>query len=358
MTRRILLSLDQLYRAQPGGIGTYVRGLVQGLNEVAGSELEVLGLVPSARTLISNLEIPTIQAPLGLRAMTSLWRISPIGVPHDVDVVHAPTFAGPFGGGKVTATHSVTIHDVLWRDDPTVTSRRGAKFHESRLRYVLKNRSLHLFVPSPPLIERLLNEGVEESRITPIRLGVDDDGVEPVSKAAIRDFLASYEVTGPFTLYVGTREPRKNLERLIRAHEIAARREPSLGQLVVAGPAGWGREYLGHATILGLVPRTTLKGLLRDARVMAYVPLAEGWGLPPIEALAQGTQVVASATTPSVAGNPEVVSVDPLDIESIAEGLIRAAGLSSGATDRRRRQSSVAALTWAQMARDHLRVWR
>ena len=358
MTQRILLSLDQLYRAQPGGIGTYERGLIQGLNEVATSEVEVLGLAPKGMSPLSNLGIEMVEAPLGLRALTSLWRFTSVGVPSNVDVVHAPTFAGPFGGGKVTTKHSVTIHDILWRDDPTVTSRRGAKFHESRLRHILKTQSLHLFIPSPPLIDRLLNEGVAESRITQIRLGVDDDGVEPISKTAVRDFLAEMGVKGPFTLYVGTREPRKNLERLIRAHEIAARSEPALGQLVLAGPAGWGREYLGHAIAVGLVPRETLKGLLRDARVMAYVPLAEGWGLPPIEALAQGTQVVASTTTPSIAGNSEVVQVDPLDIESIADGLIHATTLSSAATDRRRRQSSVAALTWSQMAREHLKAWR
>ncbi len=358
MTKRILISLDQLYRAQPGGIGTYVRGLVQGLGEVATSDEEVLGLVPKGGVGSSDLPIPLVEAPTTLTALTVLWRRVAMGVPKDVDVVHAPTLAGPFTGGAKGAIHSVTIHDVLWRDDPGTTSRRGAKFHESRLRLILKNDSLHLFVPSPPLVDRLLNEGVKQSRITPIHLGVDDDGVEPVSTTTVRNFLAEHSVEGPFTLYVGTREPRKNLERLIRAHAVATRREPALGRLVIAGPSGWGREYLGDAIAVGMVPRDLLKGLLRDARIMAYVPLAEGWGLPPIEALAQGTPVVASFTTPSIVSNPEVVLVNPLDIESIVQGLLDSLQLSSAATDRRRRQSSVASLTWAQMAREHLRAWR
>lgn len=358
MSKRILLSLDQLFRSQPGGIGTYVRGLIQGLHEVAGEEIEILGLAPKNATTSLDLNLPTITASANLRTLTALWRYVPLGVPNDVDVVHAPTFAGPFSGGKPGAMHSAVIHDVLWRDDPSATSKRGARFHESRLQFILKNKELHLFIPSPPLIERLVNDGIEESRITAIKLGVDDERVEPTSKAAIRSLLETYGVHGPFTLYAGTREPRKNLERLIRAHEIALRKEPGLGELVLVGPQGWGSQYSGHAKVLGLVPRETLKGLLRDARVMAYVPLAEGWGLPPIEALAQGTQVVASRTTPSVANNPEVVLVDPLDIESIVAGLIEAMSKSSGATDRRRRQFSVASLTWSKMAQDHLRIWQ
>jgi glycosyltransferase involved in cell wall biosynthesis len=358
VSKRILISLDQLYRAQPGGIGTYVRGLIQGLREVATAEEEILGLVPKGGLDSSGLQIPLVEAPVNLRVLNSLWRVAPLGVPKDVDVVHAPTFAGPFAGGREGALHSVVIHDLLWRDAPGITSRRGAKFHESRLRSIVSNDSLHLFATSPPLVERLVDEGVKESRITPIRLGVDDDGVEPVSKTTVRNFLSEHEVEGPFTLYAGTREPRKNLERLIRAHAVAAVREPSLGKLVLVGPAGWGSEYVGGATVIGMVPRDLLKGLLRDARTMAYVPLAEGWGLPPIEALAQGTAVVASSTTPSVAENPEVIRVNPLDIESIIEGLVTSTRESSAATDRRRRQSSVASLTWAQMARDHLKAWR
>ncbi len=358
MTKRILISLDQLYRPQPGGIGTYVRGLIQGLQEIATSDEELFGLVPRGQTRVPGLAVEVVEAPLKVRALTSLWRFTAVGVPKDMDVVHAPSFAGPFTGGRANALHSATIHDLLWQDDPSATSGRGARFHEARLRLLLANETMHLFVPSPPLVDRLLNQGVAESRITPIRLGVDDDRSEPISKSAVRAFLAEHGVDGPFTLYVGTREPRKNLERLIRAHQVAHRREPSLGTLVLAGPPGWGQDYVGHATVVGVVPRETLKGLLRDARVMAYVPLAEGWGLPPIEALAQGTQVVASFTTPSVVDNPEVVHVNPLDIESIADGLVRSLALSSGATDRRRRQSSVASLTWAQMAREHLKAWR
>ncbi len=82
-----------------------------------------------------------------------------------------------------------------------------------------------------------------------------------------------------------------------------------------------------------------LKGLYRDATVFAYVPRAEGWGLPPMEALHEGTRVVASATTPSASNNREVVLVDPLDVSAIAAGLAAALELPDDEAARARRTS-------------------
>jgi glycosyltransferase involved in cell wall biosynthesis len=79
--------------------------------------------------------------------------------------------------------------------------------------------------------------------------------------------------------------------------------------------------------------------------------------LPPVEALHQGARVVASATTPSVAQNTEVIVVDPLDVSAIEEGLLRALALSNADEARARRRESVAELTWRNVALDHLASW-
>jgi glycosyltransferase involved in cell wall biosynthesis len=110
--------------------------------------------------------------------------------------------------------------------------------------------------------------------------------------------------------------------------------------------------------VLGLVPRVTLLGLYRDATVFAYVPLAEGWGLPPVEALQAGTRVVASVTTPSVAGNVLVERVDPLDVNAIAGGLVAAISQSLDDASRSARRHSVADLTWRNVALDHVAAWQ
>ncbi len=357
MTRRIALSVDQLYRPQPGGIGSYVRGLVEGLLSV-GEELDVVGVGPRSRPdAVRQLGIDVVSTFLPLRALTQLWPRYPFGVPHDADVVHATSVAGPFGGGTRRAVHSVTMHDLLWRDEPDSSTPNGIRFHESRLQYLLRTEHLRIITTSPRLGVRLFQIGIDPDRIRFARLGVDDTSVVAADPARVRASLAAHGVVGPFTFYAGTREPRKNVERLVVAHHAAYRENPALGPLVLAGPIGWGQVDTGDAIILGLVDRALLLGLYRDTTVSAYVPRAEGWGLPPVEALHAGSRVVASRNCPSVEGNREVVLVDPLDEASIGQGLLRALEQGDDVLSRERRRASVAEMTWHNCALDHLKAW-
>ena len=355
MRRTITISIEQLQRPQPGGIATYVRGLAAGLHDLADPELDVVGL--GARGAHATLPLRTVTAPCGVRLLTRLWPIWPLGVPTSSDVVHATSMAGPFGGGTKDAVHSVALHDLLWRDEPGVSTSAGIRFHDRQLRYVADHEELRVIVTSPGLTERLVDEGIDLARIHFVRLGVDEDDVTAASEASVRDFLAGLGVRGPFTLYAGTLEPRKNIERLVEAHKIATTSNPELGTLVLAGPSGWGDVATGDAAVLGLVSRELLLGLYREAAVFAYVPRAEGWGLPPVEALHAGSRVVASTTTPSVSKNALVVTVDPLHVTSIAEGLIAALRQGTDEASREARRQSVADLTWRNVALDHLAAW-
>lgn len=360
MKRILTISVDQLYRRQPGGIGTYVAGLVQGLAALAPADLEVLGLCPSGAVPreVRALPLRLVSAPLPVRPLTRLWPIWPLGVGRASTIVHATSMAGPFAGGAPGCVHSVAVHDLLWRDEPDATTREGARFHEDRLRVLARREQIRIFATSPGLRERLVDEGFAPSRVRYVRLGADDDATSAAGEDAVRELLARHQVHGPFTLYAGTREPRKNLGRLIEAHRLALRDNPGLGPLVLVGPAGWGGVETEDATVLGMVDRDVLKGLYRDATLFAYVARAEGWGLPPVEALHAGARVVASSTTPSVAQNPQVVLVDPLDVTSIAEGLVRALDTDAGPVSAQRRRDSVAELTWTNAARDHLEGWQ
>lgn len=359
MSRVITLSLDQFYRPQPGGIATYVRGLVRGLRQVGDEELELRGVVPrgQARLDPSDVAIASTTAPLSLSLLTRAWARWPLGVARDSDVVHANSVAGPYAGGRPGAVHSVALHDLLWRDEPGSSTARGVRFHESRLRLLRRSEDVRIFASSPGLAARLINEGFDAARVHEVRLGADDDTVAE-SVGAVRSALASHGVPGPFTLYVGTREPRKNLERLLAAHASARAEHLELGPLVIVGPQGWGGVSSGDAVILGMVPRATLRGLYRDATVVAYVPIAEGFGLPPVEALFEGTRVVASTVTPSVSLNEEVVRVEAVDVDAIAAGLVRALELDDGEAARGRRRASVSTLTWRNVALDHLAGWQ
>lgn len=357
MKRTVTISVDQLSRPQPGGIATYVRGLAQGLAQLDDADLEVLGLGPwGSRSRVRTLPLRLVAAPAPLRALTLLWPLVALGVPRRSAVVHATSMAGPFGGGRRGAVHSVAMHDLLWRDEPGATTESGIRFHEGRLQLLRQRGELRIFTTSPGLAERLTSEGFSSHRLHPVRLGADDDTVA-ADRARVTALLTAHHVRGPFTLYVGTREPRKNIERLISAHRLARAECNELGPLVLAGPAGWGGVDTSDATVLGPVDRDLLKGLYRDATVVAYVARAEGWGLPPVEALQAGTRVVASTTTPSVTDNDEVVFVDPLDVMSIAGGLAEVLGRDDDRDARARRRASVSQLTWRNSALDHLAGW-
>jgi glycosyltransferase involved in cell wall biosynthesis len=355
--RTITISIEQLQRPQPGGIATYVRGLAAGLHELSDSTFDVVGL-KAAGPFGDSLPLRTVSAPCSERLLSRIWPVWPLGVPRRSDVVHATSMAGPYGGGSSNALHSVAMHDLLWRDEPGISTPSGIRFHERRLKLITERKDLRVIVTSPGLTERLVEVGIDESRIHFVRLGVDEDDSASATASEVRALLASHGVNEPFTLYAGTREPRKNIERLLEAHKIASARNPELGSLVLVGPSGWGGVSNGDAAVLGLVPRAMLLGLYRDAAVFAYVPRAEGWGLPPVEALHAGTRVVASTTTPSVASNDLVTLVDPLDVSSIADGLIAALSGSVDDADRSARRESVSDLTWRNVALDHLAAWQ
>lgn len=358
MKRTIAISVDQLYRPQPGGIATYVRGLVRGLAAL-DVDLDLVALTPSgpAPSELTSLPLRCRSTHMPLSVLNRVWPFWSVGVPRSSAVVHATSVAGPFNGAP-GAVHSIAMHDLLWRDEPGASTPAGISFHEARLARISRERTLRIFTTSPGLDERLVELGIARERLHPVRLGADDETHLSADPRAVAELLERYDVRGPFTFYAGTREPRKNLERLIDAHRMALSEHPELGPLVIAGPSGWGDVPTADAVVLGHVPRSVLLGLYRDATVFAYVARREGWGLPPVEALHAGTRVVASSTTPSVSTNETVVHVDPLEVGAIAEGLVRALSLGDDASARQARRHSVAQFTWRNAALDHMAGWQ
>ena len=139
----------------------------------------------------------------------------------------------------------------------------------------------------------------------------------------------------PYVLFLGTVEPRKNVERLVEAMESIWDRRPTFPRLVLAGGDGWGMPGFAarlaasrHAARIrrtGYVAPAEAARLIRGARLVAYPSLYEGFGLPALEAMALGTVVVASSASslPEVVGDAGLLP-DPGDVESIAAALERA----------------------------------
>ncbi len=222
-------------------------------------------------------------------------------------------------------------------------------------------------MPSRLVAADVVAAGVDEDLITVVQSGADH--LPPPDPAGADALLAHLGVRGAYLLTVGTVEPRKNLERLVHAYDAIRSSLPEPWPLVVVGPSGWGRQpsisgETQGVVFAGAVSGAVLAELYERARAFAYVPLTEGAGLPPLEAMRAGTPAVVADEVPSVhdlgaPGPAPALLVDPLDIENIAAGLMTA--LTDDRTratlsDRGTRYAH--GRTWRHAARAHLALWR
>lgn len=250
-----------------------------------------------------------------------------------IDVCHS-TVAIP---AATSAPHVVTVHDVAFVHAPERFTARGVRVMRRGLDRC--RRADLVLCPSRSTSVDLLGLGFDADRIRVVPWGVERIDVDAQELDRVR---GAYSLPSEFVLFVGTIEPRKNLFGLVEA----MRSVPDL-PLVVAGAEGWGDAVSDRSAVrfLGFVPQVDLRPLLEAATVFAYPSFEEGFGLPILEAMAQGTPVVTSrgSATEEVAGDAAVL-VDPSDPGSIADAI------ATVLTDRRRWSTSAreraAEYTW------------
>ena len=374
----VLLAVEQLRRAIPGGIGAYARGLLAGLSqagdEADGVEVTLLasrapGIRRSKRTdavdPLRALGLPVRLSRLPGPLMTRAWDHGVVRAPGGFDIVHSVTTAAPLAARSSRERRVVTVHDLAWRRHPEATTRRGRRWHEQSLRRAIDSGA-SIVVPSQPVAEDLIVAGVDAGRLT-VAGGGTDHLAEPDHEAA-QVLLRHVGVTGDYLLTVSTLEPRKNLDRLVEAYAAIRPALPSPWPLVVVGPAGWGTAPSEHGTagviFAGRVSDGALAGLYASARAFAYVPLTEGYGLPPLEAMRMGTPTVVGTEVPSVRdtddpGRSPACLVDPLDIDDIASGLLRVLTDDALRSDLTGRGAAYArARTWRATAETHIELWK
>lgn len=286
-----------------------------------------------------------------------------------VDVVHSPSFVMPLWRGA--QRHVLTVHDMTSMTIPHVHTRlhRSAAFARAVTTSI--RRADRIVVPSSYTKSEVLRvvPEVASERVDVIPWGVGPE-FGPTAAEDVARARARYGLTRPYVLFVGTVEPRKNLETLVEAFRLAAEREGIDEQLVLAGRLGWGYERLlatlddpwfhGRVLRLGYVDQADLPGLYAGARAFVFPALAEGFGFPPLEAMACGTPVLASDSSSlreNLAGAAELVA--PGDRDALAAGLVRL--LHDEALRRARRAAGIeraAAFRWETTAQATLDCYR
>ena len=352
---RVVLVVQQLRRPVPGGIGRYATGLLQGLRALnpTGTEFVLHASRAPHPDPLATWGHEIVASRLPGPALTRAWDRGFLAAP-PADVVHAAQLATP----RTNAPLTMLVHDLAWREVPEAYPRRGRRWHEHALRRALAQATT-LIVPSRLVADHLVAAGAPASRVEVIEEGCDH--LPPADLDAADALVRDLGAREGFLLTVSTLEPRKNLRRLLDAYALARSELADPWPLVVVGPEGWGDALrpsdVPHGVLVaGHVDDATLAGLYRRARCVVYVPLTEGFGLPPVEAMRECAPVVASPV-PSVAG--AALAVDPLDPKDIARGLVAAS------SDDRVRSELVTAgllraqeLTWESAAARHHELWK
>lgn len=317
---RVAYTLEQCWHAVPGGTAVAAIEVAERLAVHGEVDLRaVAGRHRRPATRGFEPPVPVATLPIGRPILYDAWLR--LGWPRvesvvEADLVHATTIIP----AATRLPLVVTIHDLAFLRHPEFFTERGNRNFRRSLA-IVRDAARLVLCSSRATIADCIDAGIDRSRLRHVPLGVETVAVTDADRARV---AATYELPGRFVLFVGTLEPRKNLARLLAALASI----PGAPPLVVVGMEGWGEAVPVHAhdvRFLGYVPRHNLPAIYEAATVVAMPSLWEGYGLPVVEAMAHGAPVVTSrgTSTEEVAGGAAVL-VDPLDVDSIAAGLVRA----------------------------------
>jgi glycosyltransferase involved in cell wall biosynthesis len=338
MPLRILLDTR---RVADFGIGTYIRNLVRSLAKLDTGNLYTLitgsESVPEFADLPKNFQI--VQYGGKTKTSYAQVRYTMFLRKLDVDLYHIPLNSVPLWMPK---PYLVTVHDMstlLFANEPSY--RNSLRLHYLRRGLLRADRVMAVSSATRQDVESVL--GIPSSRLRVVHNAPDPTFCEASGAGAEsqpRDYqrvLERYRIHYPFLLYVGRTNPQKNIPRLVEAFAVLrgeVQDHPLYKhlRLIIIGDEISKYPALRQAVIksrvedsvrfLGFVPIETLRAFYQAASVFVFPSLYEGFGLPPLEAMACGTPVVCS----SAASLPEVVAgaamtINPENVFDIARGI-------------------------------------
>jgi glycosyltransferase involved in cell wall biosynthesis len=308
------------------GMGVVVAGLLAALEGRADIDVRGFGLTATGwRALRDQLpaHVGAGRAPMPAGALLRLWAAVPQPPVEwwtgPVDVVHGTNFVVP---PARRAARVVTVADLTPLRYPEMATPTSQRYPALVARAVARGAVVHTFARSvaAEVVEAF---GADPEQVRVVAPGVDRPPVPPAGGAG--------QPGPPYVLALGTVEPRKDLPGLVAAFDAVAGDHPDL-ELRIAGPDGWGSDALAAATAqahhrarihrLGWVPDPA--ALLAGATVLAYPSLYEGFGLPPLEAMAYGVPVVTTdaGALPEVVGDAAAM-VPAGDVDALAAAIGR-----------------------------------
>jgi glycosyltransferase involved in cell wall biosynthesis len=316
------------------GIGTYIRNVLIELHRL-DAEMSYVVLcrsrdVASLRALLPRFHVVAEDAePYSfgeqLRIPLRLRREA-------VDLVHEPHYVLP----PLTRCRSVvTIHDCIHLMFPQYLPNRLGYYYARTLMWTATRQAARILTVSEASRRDILRFfNVPPEKVQVIHNAIDARFLTAPDEATTERVRQRYQLDHPFVLYVGNIKPHKNIERMIDAFGRARPNGPPGLKLVIIGDEVSRypslrqmvhRQKLDkHVRFLGFQPQETLASFYRLSGAFVFPSLYEGFGLPPLEAMACGTPVITSnvSSLPEIAGDAALL-VDPYDIDAIARAIVQ-----------------------------------
>lgn len=311
------------------GIGRYIRNIVQNIAKIDSTNQYSVLVNDASESLkeSGNLRFYTTRFKVPIYSIREqLLLISDIRR-HDPEIVHYPSFNIP----RLCRTPAVVnIHDLTYLVQPEACPNLASRLYARYMFKMTAKKAARIITGSEYTKKDIVKHlGVAPGRVTVIYNGVDSF-FRPAGEGSEAEKVAGkYGVTGDFIFYVGNHGVNKNLKRLLEAFSRLKRKDC---QLILAGKTDPRRKPLydlvgtlgleGRARFIGAVPEEDLRYLYSMAKLFVFPSLQEGFGLPPLEAMACGTPVAASTATslPEVVGDAGV-TFDPEDVDAMANAI-------------------------------------
>ena len=338
----VSVAVQDLLYGNKTGIGFYQSEILNALSEIDGDNKYLLDIF-SFRNSIPDIE----RAESFLKGgelnicewfnygwAKKLWYLIPIPYkiffPKKSDVsLFFNYFVPPFAHGRSV----VMVYDTVVNDMSDTMDARTRFSLQNNLRRSIKRADVVVTISQFSKERIMYHYGVDPDKIRIASCGYREDIFHNnYSSEKIDCTKQKYEITGDYFLYLGTLEPRKNIERLVEAYSSLTNTADNCPKLVIAGGKGWlydsifeiVKKYGLESDVIftGYVEDEEVPLLMNGAMAFCFPSLYEGFGMPPLEAMACGTPVITSniSSLPEVVGDAAVM-VDPYSAESICEAL-------------------------------------
>lgn len=309
------------------GIGYYTLNLI---NSLAAADKKNQYFLYSKISFLNRKKTSPLLPGENFNNLTNRLKLSSRWVLRDLDVFHTSSF-DLFKPRDVKLV--LVVHDVIHRVYPSGHAYQTVERVEKDLRRILPQAD-RIIVPSSSTKNDLLKfYGVEENKLRVVYPGVSqEEDFSESNRPQNKPVLAKYNITRPFILYVGTLEPRKNVEGLISAYRRLKRKDDFKYQLVIVGMKGWLYEKIfdlikeweldQDVIFTDYVRREDLRVFYREAAVFVYPSFYEGAGLPVLEAFTFGVPVITSnvSAVAEIAADAAVL-INPYKPQEIADAI-------------------------------------